>query len=1045
MNMITAVAKKELRTYFLSPVALIFIATFLLASLFAFFWVEGFFSRNVADIRPLFQWLPILLIFLVPALGMRLWSEEERMGTMELLRTFPLPTAALVVGKFLSGVGLIAVALALTLPVPLTVNMLGNLDWGPVWGGYLATLLLASAYLSITLCVSAATASQLIALVFASVACGALYLLGAESVASLFGNMGGEFLRAVGAGSRFESILRGVVDLRDLLYYASLIGFFLLLNIGILDARRWSESEKRSRFRFNARARLGLLAANLIILNVLATSVHGLRLDLTENHEYSISPVTENMLAELDEPLLIRGYFSSKTHPLLAPLVPRIRDLIQEYGAIGGDHVRAEFVDPTTNPKAEKEANQDYGIRSVPFQFADRHQASIVNSYFNILLRYGDQYETLSFDDLIEVQAHGMDIDVRLRNLEYDLTRSIQKVVYGFQSLESVLARLPEKAMFTAFVTKNGLPEGFEEVAERIEKVATEITERSAGRFEWKTVDPDAEDAEIGREELYRRYGFQPMALSMFSDETFYMYLLLEVGEYRERLMPPGSQSEADIRSELVAALKRAGPGSLKSIGLATSSNSMGLRFSKLRNELRETYQVEDVDLEEGRVSGEIDVLLVLDPRDFKEKQIYAIDQFLMRGGSVIIATSGHALNAGRGDLSVSKVTSGLDDLLKNYGIRVGKEVVLDTQNAAFPIPVSRNLGGFMVQEIQMMNYPAFVDIRGEGMDDDNPALAGLGNVVMHWPSTVELIADGEDDDDDENGEDDDDNDDDKKAFQDTEESDEEQPTAEEPVLREAKELEEREAPTSRVSSRQPMSRSAQASVLLQSSSNAWLLDDFKAQPDFELYTEVGWPTRGDPKTFSLAVARIGNLTSYYKDREPPVLDGDAASEEDDDSFLNDTDDTDEEADNEDAKEKSGRRGNVMELSPERSRLVVLGSASFVSDFIGDLSRQGMDANLGNMQLLQNLVDWCIEDIDLLEIRSRGAHARLLEPTSLGTRKVLEWGNYIFAIVAVVVIGAVFLRRRRKAKPFDLVKPSQDQDDVKDGFRAEQGRAKGAA
>ena len=135
MNMVAAIAKKELKTYFLSPIALIFIATFLLSALFSFFWVEGFFSRNMADIRPLFEWLPVLLIFLVPALGMRLWSEEERMGTIELLRTFPLPTISMVLGKFASGLYLIAVALALTFPIPLTVEYLGNLDWGPVWGG----------------------------------------------------------------------------------------------------------------------------------------------------------------------------------------------------------------------------------------------------------------------------------------------------------------------------------------------------------------------------------------------------------------------------------------------------------------------------------------------------------------------------------------------------------------------------------------------------------------------------------------------------------------------------------------------------------------------------------------------------------------------------------------------------------------------------------------------------------------------------------------------------------------------------------------------
>ena len=187
----------------------------------------------------------------------------------------------------------------------------------------------------------------------------------------------------MGAGSRFESILRGVIDLRDLAYYASLTAFFLFLNVSILESRKWSASVRRVGMRTNAKAATVLLALNLVAFNVVLNPVRFARIDLTEHNEYSISPVTEDLLTSLDEPLLIRGYFSGKTHPLLAPLVPRIRDMIEEYGAIGGEHVRAEFLDPTTDTDIEKEAAQGYGIESVPFQFADRHEASVVNSYFS--------------------------------------------------------------------------------------------------------------------------------------------------------------------------------------------------------------------------------------------------------------------------------------------------------------------------------------------------------------------------------------------------------------------------------------------------------------------------------------------------------------------------------------------------------------------------------------------------------------------------------------------------------------------------------------
>ena len=146
--------------------------------------------------------------------------------------------------------------------------------------------------------------------------------------------------------------------------------------------------------------------------------------------------------AQLKEPLLIRGYFSSKTHPLLAPLVGQMRDLLNEFAVAGGSQVRVEIVDPVEDPALEDEANTKYGIRSVPFQVADRYQSSLVNSYFDVLITYGDQYEVLGFRDLIEVKVVGeSELDVQLRNPEFDLTRSIKKVLYGFQGGDSLFCQ----------------------------------------------------------------------------------------------------------------------------------------------------------------------------------------------------------------------------------------------------------------------------------------------------------------------------------------------------------------------------------------------------------------------------------------------------------------------------------------------------------------------------------------------------------------------------------------------------------------------------
>jgi ABC-2 type transport system permease protein len=264
-------AKKELRGYFGSAVAIIFLAAFLAFTLFTFFWVEKFFARGVADLRPMFDWLPLLLIFLVAALSMRLWSEERKAGTIEVLLTLPVPRTRLVLGKFLAGMLLIALALALTFGLPLTISTMGDLDWGPVVGGYVAALLLAAAYLSIGMCVSAATDNQIVALIATFGVCALTYVPGTSWVADLVGSGAGDVLRRLGMGSRFASVARGVLDLRDLVYYGSVVAVFLGLNVVLLGMRGWSWGPRAAPRRRNAAGAVALAAANAVLLNLWLT------------------------------------------------------------------------------------------------------------------------------------------------------------------------------------------------------------------------------------------------------------------------------------------------------------------------------------------------------------------------------------------------------------------------------------------------------------------------------------------------------------------------------------------------------------------------------------------------------------------------------------------------------------------------------------------------------------------------------------------------------------------------------------------------------
>ena len=333
---IAVIARKEMRAYFGSPLALIFIGVFLAVTLFLFFWVDTFFGRNIADVRPLFRRLPTVLIFLVATLTMRQWSEEQRIGTLEVLLTLPVSRLHLVLGKLAAVVGLVALTLALTLMLPITASILGDLDWGPVIGGYLAAILMVSAYAAIGLFVSSRTQNQIVALIVTVLICGALYAVGTSDLTKFAGERLATVFEAVGIGSRFASIERGVIDLRDLVYYGSLTTIFVVLNVVSVDMKRWGRGIQTAFYRRNTIAAVVLLAANLAILNAWLFPFSNIRLDLTDEGQFSLSEATVNVVKDLDEPLVMRAYISERTHPLLSPLTPRVEDLMGEYEVASG-------------------------------------------------------------------------------------------------------------------------------------------------------------------------------------------------------------------------------------------------------------------------------------------------------------------------------------------------------------------------------------------------------------------------------------------------------------------------------------------------------------------------------------------------------------------------------------------------------------------------------------------------------------------------------------------------------------------------------------
>jgi ABC-2 type transport system permease protein len=239
---VLAIAKRELSGYFASPVAYIFIVIFLLLAGFFTFNVGGFFERGEASLESFFVWHPWLYLFLVAAVGMRLWSEERRLGTIELLLTMPVTSWQAIVGKFLASWLFLAIALGLTFPLVFTVGYLGSPDYGAIVCGYLGSFMMAGAYLAVSCMTSALTRNQVVSFILSVVFCLFLILAGWPPVTNMLVQWAKpwlvDFVAAFSVMPHFDSFRRGVVDSRDVIFFLSLITFSLFTTGVIIRSHR---------------------------------------------------------------------------------------------------------------------------------------------------------------------------------------------------------------------------------------------------------------------------------------------------------------------------------------------------------------------------------------------------------------------------------------------------------------------------------------------------------------------------------------------------------------------------------------------------------------------------------------------------------------------------------------------------------------------------------------------------------------------------------------------------------------------------------------
>ncbi|MBF0435493.1 MAG: Gldg family protein [Magnetococcales bacterium] len=949
MKEMKRIAEKEFSVFFASPAALLFLGAFVATTLFVFFWVETFFARNIADVRPLFTWMPILLIFLVAALTMRSWSEERRSGSLETLLTSPTRPLALVLGKFTAAMALVGVAVALTVPLPLTVSVLGPLDWGPVIGGYLATLFLAAAYVSIGLYLSARTDNPIVALILTTLVCSLFYFIGSPTLTNLFGHGISTILVLLGTGSRFESITRGVLDFRDLYYYLSIVGMFLMLNLYRLEKLRWMDNPKTPVHRRWSLLTI-LAVTNLLVGNFWLAGISWARADMTQGSIYTLSSATKSYLERLREPMLIRGYFSSKTHPLLAPLVPRVKDMLKEYAVLGHDKVRVEFVDPQQDTGTEEEAAARYGIKPVPFQMANRYQASVVNAYFDIVIAYGDQYQVLGYKDLIEIKAgNEQDLQVDLKNPEYAITGAIRKTLTSYQAGGNPFETFDREVRFTGYMSgEDKLPKALVTFKSELNGLLEDLKKKSHNRFTFQFQDPEAEGGKLGKE-LEQRFGFGPQIASLFDPKPFWFYMVLEAGKDVVQVPLPQELTKPALSRSIEATIKRLAPGFLKTVTLVRPERSFNpgvpsRDYHKVKDILSENARVNENNLASGHVPEETDLLMVMGPNGFKEHQVFAMDQFLMQGGSIVLAASPFDVEIGR-NLTASKVDTGLKDWLGHMGITLEDGMVLDAQNDSLPIPVERQLGPIKVQEIRMLPYGFFADIRHGGLNRENPITSGLGQLTVNWASPVSVNAEKNKD---------------RKVIN-----------------------------------------------LITTSEKSWVSNSTDVIPNYKAFPEIGFFTDDKPKARVVAVMVEGRFESFFKGKPSPLL---KKEEEEKAKKEEKKEDKKEEESKSVAKKPIG---GVIERSGESARIILIASEGFAEDNILDLASQGMGTIYSKpLEFLQNAVDWSLEDRGLLSIRSRGHFSRTLEAMEQPKRMALEYMHYGIAVLGL--LGVWLWRRNKR-------------------------------
>ncbi|MEE8361656.1 MAG: Gldg family protein, partial [Gemmatimonadales bacterium] len=418
MKSMWIIARRELRSMFDHPTGYILLVVFVALNDFLFF--RSAFLFGVATLRPMLEFLPWLMLLFVPAVTMGALAEDIRAGTIEVVLAQPVTELELLVGKYLGLVSFIWLGLALTLPIPLGLSLGADMPVGVVVAQYAGAALLAAGFAAIGMWASSLGRNQVTAFIVGVAVMFVFLLIGLPAVLMGAPPAIGAVLARLAIVTHFASIARGVIDLRDLVYFFSLTAIFLVLAYGALMGRKLAP-----RGRALARLRLGtaMLLVTLVVVNLFGRRIGG-RLDLTPGKAYTLSPATKAILENLPDLVTIRFFVSSDNAlpPEVALAKQPVNDLLADFRSAGGGNLRLVVLDPAKDPAIAEEA-KSLGVLEVQFTVSRKSEFEVKKGYFGLTVQYADQHETIP-----AIQGTD-DLEYRLASFIRGLTREGRSTV----------------------------------------------------------------------------------------------------------------------------------------------------------------------------------------------------------------------------------------------------------------------------------------------------------------------------------------------------------------------------------------------------------------------------------------------------------------------------------------------------------------------------------------------------------------------------------------------------------------------------------------